>query len=331
MFDHYIGLDWAQSNMAIARMTAKSNKVHVIDVKADIGELIVYLKRLKGKKIITLEETTTSQWLYTELREYVDKIVVCDPYRNKILNEGAKTDKIDATKLVKLLRADMLKPVYHSGDQFIYLRKLVSGYEDTVKAYVRAVNQRAAVYRSCGIDKNREEITGQSERFVVEGLDRQIELIKEERKRYEQEFSKLCSKFKLLKNLKSSPGIQDISAVKIAARIVDINRFASAKHLWSYCGLIKYEKISGGKSYGKRKPRCSRSMKQLICTSVNNAVREHCNNPLKMRYDYLRQEKKYSEHQAKVAVRRLLSSIIFGVMKSNKKFDAERVRTVKQN
>ena len=53
MFDHYIGLDWAQSNMAIARMTAKSNKVHVIDVKADIGELIVYLKRLKGKKIIT--------------------------------------------------------------------------------------------------------------------------------------------------------------------------------------------------------------------------------------------------------------------------------------
>ena len=125
MFNHYIGLDWAQTNMAIARLTPKSNKANVIDVKADIKELVFYLKNLKGKKILTIEETTTSQWLYTELREYVDKIIICDPYRNKLLNEGAKTDKVDAIKLATLLKNDLLKPVYHSGEQFIYLRRLV--------------------------------------------------------------------------------------------------------------------------------------------------------------------------------------------------------------
>jgi len=63
------------------------------------------------------------------LKDCVEKLVICDPYRNKLLSEGAKTDKIDAEKLVKLLKADLLKEVFHSGDKFIKLRKIVSGYE----------------------------------------------------------------------------------------------------------------------------------------------------------------------------------------------------------
>ena len=59
-----------------------------------------------------VEETTTSQWLYTELRDYVDRMVICDPYRNKLLNDGPKTDKIDAAKLVHLLKAGLIKEVY---------------------------------------------------------------------------------------------------------------------------------------------------------------------------------------------------------------------------
>ena len=38
MFDHYIAVDWAQSNMAIARMTAVADKISVIDVPASVKE-----------------------------------------------------------------------------------------------------------------------------------------------------------------------------------------------------------------------------------------------------------------------------------------------------
>ena len=31
MYDHYIALDWAKSNMAIARMTEKSNKMRFME------------------------------------------------------------------------------------------------------------------------------------------------------------------------------------------------------------------------------------------------------------------------------------------------------------
>jgi hypothetical protein len=64
IYDNYIAIDWAATNMAIARMTKKSNKITAIDVPANIKELRFYLKNLKGTKILAFEETTTSQWLY---------------------------------------------------------------------------------------------------------------------------------------------------------------------------------------------------------------------------------------------------------------------------
>ena len=75
--------------MAIARMTEKSNDIKVVNVPSSIKALQVYLENLKGTICLTIEETSTSQWLYAELKEYVDKIIICDPCRNKLLSEGA--------------------------------------------------------------------------------------------------------------------------------------------------------------------------------------------------------------------------------------------------
>ncbi|NOT77741.1 MAG: transposase [Bacteriovoracaceae bacterium] len=157
MFNHYVAVDWAIANMAIARMTEKSDDIKVIDVPSSIKEMQIYLKNLKGTICLTFEETSTSQWLYTELKEYVDKLVVCDPYRNKLLSEGPKNDKIDAKKLVMLLRAGLLKEVFHSSDKFIELRKIVSGYEDTIKAGVRLKNQRSSMFRSVNKDHKKKQ------------------------------------------------------------------------------------------------------------------------------------------------------------------------------
>ena len=53
-YDHYIAVDWSIVNMAIARMTAKSNKITVVDVSSDLIELTAYLKSLKGTKILSV-------------------------------------------------------------------------------------------------------------------------------------------------------------------------------------------------------------------------------------------------------------------------------------
>jgi len=116
MYDHFVAVDWAQDNMAIARMTASSGDIKVMEGPASVDDLRAYLKNLRGTKVLTIEESTSSQWLYIELRGVVTELIVCDPHRNHLLSEGPKSDPIDARKLVQLLRAGLLKPVFYFFD-----------------------------------------------------------------------------------------------------------------------------------------------------------------------------------------------------------------------
>ena len=325
MFNHYVAVDWAIANMAIARMTEKSDEIKVIDVPSSIKEMQVYLKNLKGTICLTFEETTTSQWLYTELKEYVDKIIVCDPYRNKLLSEGPKNDKIDARKLVMLLRAGLLKEVYHSGEKFIELRKIVSGYEDTIKAGVRLKNQRSAMFRAVNKDHKEEtEQAMEADKFVLGGIDLQIKNYEAEKLRYKNEFARLKKANPEIKRLCDIPGIADISAVKLVARVVDANRFPTRSHFFSYCGLIKHEQMSGGKSYGKKKPRYCRTMKAVFKTAAlatidgDNEFGDYCK--------YLIETKRYSDRNARHALSRRIATITYGVMKGDIKYDAFKRR-----
>jgi len=321
IYDHYVAIDWAAQNMAIARMTKKSNKIHVIDVPADIKELQFYLKNLKGSKILTVEETTTSQWLYTELRDHVDRIFVCDPYRNRLLSEGPKTDKIDASKLVQLLKADLMKEVYHSNDKFLYLRRVVSAYEDLIRAGVRLKNQRYALLRICGksgYEGNGIKIGSRGEQFVLDGMERQIRAYEQEKQSYKTEFKRLSQKYPEIRYQKSLPGIGSTHAVKIVARVVVPWRFANKGHFLSYAGLIKLEKISGGRSYGKKSPRFCRQLKSVYKTGVLAALGG--NNQINDYYEYLTTKKNYPPHQARHKACRRLATLSFGVLKSGKNY-----------
>jgi transposase len=333
IYDHYIAIDWSIVNMAIARMTKKSNKITAIDVPSDIEDLQVYLKNLKGSKVLAIEETTTSQWLYAELNECVDRILICDPNRNKLLNEGPKNDKIDARKLAQLLKAGLLKEVYHSTDKFLYLRRLVSGYEDLVKAGTRLQSQRYALLRACGKSgKEKRGISIESQEgahFVLDSLDRQIEAYETEKADYEREFERLARKHAEIKHQKSLPGIGTINAVKIVARVVTPHRFADKGHYLSYTGLIKLEKISGGRSYGKRNPRYSRQLKSVYKTGALAAIRG--NNPINDYYEYLIQEKGYADHNARQKACRRLAILSLGVFKSGKKYQPFRRNDVKSS
>lgn len=325
IYDYYIAIDWAQENMAIARMTKKSNKIRVIDVPSDIKELQVYLENLSGKKVLVTEETTVSQWLYTELHDYVDKIIICDPHRNKLLSEGPKDDKIDARKLVHLLKSGLIKEVYHSTERFIYLRRLVSGYEDLIKAVVRLKNQRSALLRACGEGGKKKsyiKIDSRTERYVLECLERQINLCEKERSGYEKEFKKLSRKYPEIKKQMSIPGIGLINAVKIVARVVTPFRFSAQGKYHSYCGLIKHEKMSGGRSYGKRNPRYCRQLKSVYKSGVLAAIAG--NNQINDYYEHLIKEKGYPVHNARNKASRKLATISLGVFKSGKKYQPYR-------
>jgi hypothetical protein len=332
IYDHYIAIDWSEANMAIARMTKKSNKITAVDLDSNIKELILYLKNLKGTKVLVVEETTTAQWLYAELKDYVDKVIVCDPYRNKLLKEGPKNDKIDARKLVHLLKAGLIKEVYHSGEKFLYLRRVVSGYEDLVKSGVRLKNQRASLLRSCGKkckEKKGIKLESGGEQYVLECLERQISLYEEEKKGYEQEFRKLARKYPEIRHQRSLPGIDYINSVKIVSRVVSPYRFPANGNYLSYSGLIKLDKISGGRSYGKKNPRFCRQLKSVYKSGVMAAITG--SNPIRDYYEYMIKEKGYAPYNARNAACRKLAILSLGVFKSGEKYRPYRRNYIEDN
>ena len=342
--NHFIGLDWSQKIMAISRVCGTSGKVASnTEYPSDVDELKIYLKSLKGRVALTFEESTASQWLYTELRDSVEEILVCDPRRNGLLNEGAKTDKIDASKMATLYRAGLLKKVYHSSEDFIYLRKIMSGYDDLVCSAVRLKNQQHALFRAEGKEKETElksnsekTLKDRSHIFVNQTLKMQLEKNEESKKLYFEEFKKLRQKHKIVSLLEEIPGVGIVGALTILSRVVCAERFPNKGTFLSYCGLVRHDLQSGGRSYGKRMTQYSRDLKKIfklaafiVLTnkdrSLNPALQSFCGY-----YQHLTNEKKYPDFKAKHALARRIAVIVFGILKSQTKFEIKRKWSTKQ-
>jgi len=325
IYRHYIALDWSKQIVAMARMRDSSTRVEVQMFQPDPKVIKAQLKKYTGRKILTIEETTTSHWLYVELKDSVDKILICDPYRNSLLKDGPQTDKIDAKKLCILLRNGMLKEVYHTMDKDYEIRKLVSAYEDTIKGSVRLQNQRSAIFRSEGKNHKKEEIitTSPIKRFVTK---KQIELLRKYREiieEYEDQFKKIGNENKIIRYLDRISGIGLKIAVKIYAVVIEARRFENKYKYWAYSGLIKYYKESGGKTYRSKKVRYSKILKKcyksaaLAAISGRNDIREY--------YEYLI-NKGISYEAARNQIARYIAKVSYGVMKNRTEYRAYQWR-----
>ena len=310
-FDHYLAVDWSMKVMAIAHMAKRSRQPQVFERQSDLKELKEYLASLKGGTVLAIEETTTAQWLYLELVDHVDRIIICDPFRNRLLSDGPKTDKIDAGKLCLLLRAGLLKEVFHSSNDLYKLRRLVGVYEDLVKAGVRAQNQKSCLEQAHGD-------TGTHAEFILEHLNKSIELYRSSKEEYERKFSECSKRNKLVRNLTEITGIGVIGAVKIVAVVVNAHRFPRAGHYLSYCGLVEHEKISGGRSYGRRRPRYNHTLKTVYKLAAMSAISSE-NNPLRTYYDYLLASG-VAEHNARQALARYIARVTYGMLKTGKRY-----------
>jgi transposase len=296
-------------------MTYQGSEIERRSIESKVRTVKDYLNGLRGSKILTIEETTGSHWLYVELYEHVDKIIICDPYRNRLLSEGPKNDKIDAEKLCILLRSGLLKEVYHSLEHSYNMRKLVKAYEQLVNAGVRVKNQRSAVYRGMGLNHKKDGLNREDKlmEFVELQQQRSIRQYVEEKCNYEKVFEQIRKEQKVIKQLTAISGIGTILAMKIYSIVVDATRFENKYKYWSYCGLVSHMKESGGRNYGRREPRYCRTLKgvyrsaALAAISGNNDIREY--------YDELI-KRSYSPREAANQIARYIAKATYAVMKN---------------
>jgi hypothetical protein len=92
------------------------------------------------------------------LQPCADQVVVADPLDNHwIAGDEKSNDETAARKLAQLLRAGLIHPVHHSGEQRQLFKELVLAYQDTTGELVRLRNKLKAKFRQHGL-----HCTGQS-------------------------------------------------------------------------------------------------------------------------------------------------------------------------
>lgn len=329
IYKHYIALDWSKENFALASIRDTGTRFKLEEHPPDLKILKQCLRQLPGRKILTIEETTTSQWLYVELKDYVNKILICEPYRNRLLQDGPKNDKIDARNLCILLRNGSLKEVFHTTDELYRLRKLVSIYDDYVKASVRIKNQRSSMFLSEGKDHKKARILSGNtiNKFITEKQILTIEHIDQIRKEFELIFKKIQHENKTIQKLVKVSGIATKLAVTIFAVVIDANRFENKYKYYAYCGLVKHLKYSGGRTYGKRMNRYSRILKRCYKIAANAAIGG--NNDIREYYEYLLQNN-YSYEDARNQIARYIAKVSYAIMKYKTDYRPYQWRESKQ-
>jgi len=324
---YYIGLDAHSTTSTFAVVDENGQCVLRETVKTSEQSLVRVINKINGERHMTFEESSISQWLYLQLKDKVDRLLICNPsYVAK--KQGAKTDFRDALHLAQELRTNHLQAVFHDTSHWMEIRTTVSGYLDIVEEIVRFKNRLKAVFRAEAIQtdensfyKNQErvkELKNPSAKFVAENLFRQVEYLEKEKEKYREVFERNRKKYRPIRNLMTIPGISIIRANIIAAIVCQPARFKNKHKFWGYCMLVRHIQESGGKIYGNKRFFGRRELRNVFIGAAENVIR--LDGELRDRYDALRA--KGATHQdAKLNLARQIASIALCLLKNNDKYN----------
>ena len=290
---HYIGADVHVHNTEIS-VENRKKIVNRYSVPTSISAIRDVLKTIPGQKKMAIEEGPMAGWLYRNLKDDVDELIVCDPKQNKYIYAGADVDdNIASAKLAELLRGGYLKPVYHSMDeQRIEFKQWVSLYRDCIHAGVRQINQLRAQCRLYGIKTPRLVIRNTSARqaWLKElgqpVLARQLQLLwmgyeatRQQTKLAKQQLVRLSKNYPIIACWKEIPGYGLIRAVTLFAYLDTPWRFKKKTKLWRYCGMGIRHVTSGKDKQGRPKPahlaldrQCNRVLKEVVMGAAVSAI-----------------------------------------------------------
>ncbi len=265
----YIGLDVHKDSIAIAvAETGRGTAREVATVPADWASLHKRLRRLAAGFTLKLcyEAGPTGFELHRRLDEAgYDNIVVAPSLIPRKPGERIKTDRRDAAKLARCLRAGDLTEVYVPDAETEALRDLERARDAAKKAETAAKHQLGKFLLRQGRRWDggsnwtrkhfawirRQEFEHEAHRRVLRDYLKSLEDATERVQRLTADIKELVATSTLaplVTALQALRGVATVSSVVIAAEIGDLRRFDSAGAFMSFVGLVPSESSSGGRT-----------------------------------------------------------------------------------
>jgi transposase len=240
---------------------------------------------------VAIEATANAVAIARIIEPHVRRVVLANPKAVREKSRRAKTDRIDAKVLARLLAVGFLDEVWTPDDATQTRRRLITRRCALVRARTRAKNQVHAVLARNLLErppmsdlfgrKGREWLAEQAanlpidERLSEEAGVRQVDFLSGEIAQIDQILGADAVSDADALRLMTLPGVSVVTAIALLAAIGDIRRFPTARQLVAYLGLDPRVRQSGSEpaKHGRISKQGAGEVRGLLVEAAWHATR----------------------------------------------------------
>src|ERR1700694_5265213 len=260
---YYIGLDVHKKTISYCVKDASGLVHREGTIGATRNELDCWVRTLPQPRIMAMEATIFTGWIYDHLLPHAEQVKVAPPLMLRALAAAKKKNgRIDAGKIADCLRCDFLPECHMASTEIRDRRRTLRYRHLLVRQMVQMKNRISGLLMETGVSHNKQRLHNvgyfrellSSNEEIHENIRPLLRLSRETIVRCQKTEYALVSSLERdpllaerLKRLRTVPGVGPITALTWALEMGDVSRFRSVKQAISYCGLCGAEKSSADK------------------------------------------------------------------------------------
>src|SRR5580692_4049299 len=248
---YFIGLDVHKKTISYCVKDAAGRVYQEGKIGSSRRELDVWIRTMPQPRMIAMEATIFTGWIYDHLLPHAEKVKVAHPLMLRAIAAAKrKNDRIDASKIADCLRCDFLPECHMASTEIRDRRRTLRYRELLVKQMVQMKNRVSGLLMEKGVTHTKRRLHKVGYFAELMAGSQEIEqsirpLLKLSHEHIVRAEARLCSgQFpgarptagrgtEAFENGPRGP----ITALTWALEIGDVSRFRSIKPAISYCGL----------------------------------------------------------------------------------------------
>ncbi|MGI0129485.1 MAG: IS110 family transposase [Thermoplasmata archaeon] len=337
----YVGIDAHKRDCHATVLNDTGETVSTVRFPTTQKALTEWARRLPPGSVLALEASTVAKRIYWHLKELGLDVRMAHPLEvRRRAGNKKKTDALDSFELADLLRMRRLPEAYVPSPEANERRQVLRYRIDLGKKARLVKNQVHALLVHNGVTFELSDTFGvegrsrlhrmrlpSSQRYLLDGLLAQLDLLGRQIEEVEGQLAELGSKDPAVQKLMTLPGVDFYSAQVILEEIGDITRFPTEKQLSSYAGLVPRVMQSGSTlRMGHIHKQGPKALRWILTTCAHAAVKS----PGKFQRLFRRWEKRLGKGKAIVAVDHKMIEVIFALLSRGESYSEERAESTRR-
>ena len=291
---HFIAIDTHSLFCEAAVVNSAGDVVHRDRCETTLPALLQVIKAVPRPRALVIEEGPLAGWLWRGLHDAVERMVVSQPRRNRLIcAEGDKDDPIDAEKLAQLFRGGYVKEVHQveSLERAVF-KQQVALYHFRVRQRVRESQRLSSLFKQHGVMiRERHYVASEDRPALLAKLPDNARLreavpllwqaydgLVEQEEIWRKRLIQLAQREDVVRCFEALPGFGWIRAATFYAYLDTPWRFRSKAALWKYLGIGLERERSGTGPERLHVPLLAhRLLKSTILGAAHSAVAQRDN------------------------------------------------------